>query len=179
MEARREQPSLARSDNRTVVESREDVDPATNVRYQRCADEDRVEGTRPQLRDIEIGLEAVDLSPERVSFDGHIHEAREWMRMTGDVFGNEDRTGTGSPDGHAFGRTVAQLLDEAVLARELTDRRALTARNDERVDRIELLRPADVDGFDADALERRQVLREVALETEDAGACGQRAGVTG
>src|SRR5207253_2889164 len=88
MEARREQPSLARSDNRTVVESREDVDPATNVRYQRCADDDRV-------------------------------------------------------------------------------------------DRIELLRPADVDGFDADALERRQVLREVALETEDAGACGQRAGVTG
>src|SRR5205807_5292234 len=130
-------------------------------------------GTRPQLRDIEIGLEAVDLSTERVSFDGHVHEAREWMRMTRDVFGNEDRTGTGSPDGHAFGRTVAQLLDEAVLARELTDRRALTARNNKPGDRIELPRPAATAGFDADRLARRTARPEAALEPEQPGACGQ------
>src|SRR5919201_5067055 len=96
--------------------------------------------------------------------------------MSGDVLRDEDRAGTRPPHRHSLGGAVAQLLDETVLARELADRRAFTARDDERVDRIELLGASHVHRFHADALERREVLREVALKTENAGARGQRAG---
>jgi len=54
--------------------------------------------------------------------------------------------------------------------RELADRRALAARNHQRIDLIELLRSAYVDGFGAQPLECVEVLAEVALEAEDAGA---------
>jgi len=53
---------------------------------------------------------------------------------------------------------------------ELPDRRAFAARDDERIDVIELLRTADVDRFGPESLERIDVLAKVALEAEDSGA---------
>jgi hypothetical protein len=73
---------------------------------------------------------------------------------------------------------VLELVDDPVLARELADRRALAARDDERVDVIELLGPAHVDAFHTETVERGEMFREVALKTENACACGQRAAIT-
>ncbi len=56
------------------------------------------------------------------------------------------------------------------MRRELPDRRALAAGNDERVDLVELLRTADIDRLGAEALEGLEMLAEVALQAEDAGA---------
>ena len=53
---------------------------------------------------------------------------------------------------------------------ELSDRGALSARNDERVDVIELFGTAHVDRLGAEPLEGREVFAEIALEPEDAGA---------
>ena len=53
---------------------------------------------------------------------------------------------------------------------ELADRGAFAAGNDERIDVIELLRPAHVDGVGPESLEGVEVLAEIALEAEDAGA---------
>jgi hypothetical protein len=54
--------------------------------------------------------------------------------------------------------------------RELADRRALAARDDEGIDVIELLGTADIDCLGPESLECFEVLAEIALETEDAGA---------
>src|SRR2546423_13591637 len=99
--------------------------------------------------------------------------------MAGNVLGDKDRAGARAPHRHAFGNAVLELVDDPVLARELSDRGALAAGDDQRVDLIELLGPSDVDAFHPEAIECGQMFREVALETEDASARGQRAAITG
>ena len=53
---------------------------------------------------------------------------------------------------------------------ELPDRRALAPGDDERIDLIELIGSAHIDGIGAESFEGVEVLAEVALKTEDAGA---------
>jgi hypothetical protein len=67
------------------------------------------------------------------------------MRMTRDVLGDEDRARARAPHEHAIGDAVLELVDDPVLARELSDRRALAAGDDERLDLVELLGSPDVD----------------------------------
>jgi hypothetical protein len=53
---------------------------------------------------------------------------------------------------------------------ELSDRGALSAGDDERVDRIELFGATDVDSIGPESPEGLDVLAEIALKAEDAGA---------
>ncbi|HEY4746871.1 MAG TPA: hypothetical protein VIH38_04870, partial [Steroidobacteraceae bacterium] len=91
VEARGEKPALARSNDRTVGKARENVDARTDSADPRRANEHGMERLRPELLHVEVRLERVDLSPERVPLDGHVHERRERVRMAGDLFRNEDR----------------------------------------------------------------------------------------
>src|SRR5437899_4791064 len=176
MEARCEKASLPRRDDRAVPQAREDLDAGSDAADARRADEHRVKGRAPELRDVEVRFEAVDLPAKGVALDGHVHERGERVRMAGHVLGNEDRPGAGAPDRHPLGDAVAELLDDPVLLRELADGRALTPGDDERIDLAELLRPAHVDRGDPEPTERGEVLREVALQPEDARARGQCGG---
>ncbi len=94
--------------------------------------------------------------------------------MTGHVLREEDRSGAGAPHRHPSLRALLELRDDPVVLRELADRRALAAGDDERVDVVELFRPAHVDAIGADGAQRAEVLAEVALEAEDADARGLR-----
>jgi hypothetical protein len=53
---------------------------------------------------------------------------------------------------------------------ELADGRALAAGDDERIDVVELIGAANIDGVGAESFEGVEVLAEVALKAEDAGA---------
>jgi hypothetical protein len=97
-------------------------------------------------------------------------ETIERMRVAGHIAGDEDGARAGPPDGHAVGDPLLELRDESVQERELADRRALPARNDERVDIVQLLRPANIDGVAAESLEGVEMLAEIALQAEDTGA---------
>ena len=133
-----------------------------------------MEGLGTERAHVEIGLEAVDLPAEGVALDRHVHESRERMGMAGHVRGDEDRTRAGPPHRHARRGALLELGDDPVVRGELADRRALAARDDERVDLVELLGAPHVDRLDAEVAQRREVLGEVPLETEDAGARGRR-----
>src|SRR5947207_4178117 len=167
MKARREKPSLFRGDDRTVGEASEDFDARPNATDSRRADEHSVERPFAERLNVEIGFERVELTTEGVAIDGHVHEGRERVRMVRNVLRDEDRAGARAPHRHAFGDAVLELVDDPVLARELPDRRALAAGNDQCVDLVELLGPADVDAFHAESIERGEVFSEIALETEN------------
>src|SRR2546425_510989 len=169
MEARGKQPSLPRGDDRVAC-FREHLDPRTDASDDRSADEHRVERIGPEYGDLEVRFEAIDLTAEGVALDGHVHERGERVRMAGHVLRHEDRPRARAPHRHPRGGAIAQLLDDPVLLRELSDRRALAARDDERVDLVKLLRAAHVDRFHTEPIERGEVLRKVALETQDTGA---------
>src|SRR5688572_6615762 len=94
------------------------------------------------------------------------------MRVTGTVLREKDRPRACPPHRHPGRRAVAELRDDPVVLRELADRGALAAGDDQRVDVVELLRPAHVDTVGADLAQRIQVLAEIALEAEDADASG-------
>src|SRR5439155_832514 len=97
-------------------------------------------------------------------------------RMTGHVLREEDRSGAGAPHRHPLCGTFAELRNDPVALRELPDRRALAARDDEPVDVVELLWPTHVDPLRTHAAEGGEVLAEIALETEDADARRRRGG---
>src|SRR5437870_889407 len=94
----------------------------------------------------------------------------ERMRMTWHNLREEDRSSAGAPHRHALCGAFAEFRGDPVVLRELADRRALAARDDERVDLVELLGAAHVDAFSADAAECGEVLAEIALKAEDADA---------
>ena len=124
----------------------------------------------PEHRHVEVRFKGIELTAERVAPDGDVHQPGQRMGMAGHVARDEDRAGAGPPHRHAVGHALIELRDEAVLRGELADRRALAAGDDQRVDVIELLGTADVDGLRTDALESLAMLAEVALQAEDAGA---------
>src|SRR5687767_2063797 len=134
MEGGREEIAIAHGNDRAVREPCEHGDAGPDARDLRRSDEDRVKGTPRQPLDIEVRFERVDLPAERIPLDGDIDQLRERMRMAGNVLREEDRSGAGAPYRHPVPRAFAQLRDDAVVLRELADRRALTAGDDERVD---------------------------------------------
>ena len=169
MERGRQEVRLTNSDDRAVVQGRKDLDLGTNGFDERSANEDRVERFHAQDRDGEVGFERIELATERVATHFDVHQLGERVRMTGHLARDEDRTGTRSPHRHALGDARPKLWDEAVVLGELADGRALATGYDERVDVVELLRPAHVHGGRAQAFEGVEVLAEVSLKSEDAG----------
>ena len=119
---------------------------------------------------VEIRFERIDLTPEGVALYGNVHHRGERVWMPRHVFREEDRARAGAPHRHPLAHALTQLRDDLVPRRELADRRALAAGDDERVDVVELLGSAHIDRVRADAAQRAQVFGEVALETEDADA---------
>src|SRR2546423_2729743 len=147
MEARGEQSALTCRDDGAVIKACEDFDARPNAADARRADEDRVEWRLAELLHVKVRFERVDLSPERVPFDGHVHERGERVRMAGDLLRDEDRARARAPHGHALGDAVLELVDDAVLARELAGRRAPAPRDDGALGAVERLKSAGVAAF--------------------------------
>ncbi len=170
VERRCHEGALTGRDDRAIAQLRQDLDAGSDRLDQRGADEDGVERICAEDRHIEIRFERVALPAERIPANADVHQAGERMRMTGHIAGDEDRAGTGTPHGHAGSDPRPKLWDEAVLLGELADRRALATWDHERVDVIELLGTAHIDGRGAESFEGVEMLAEVALKAEDAGA---------
>src|SRR5687767_12741988 len=98
------------------------------------------------------------------------------MRVPGNVLREEDRPRACPPHRHPGRGTFPQLRDDPVVLRELADRGALAAGNDQRVDVVELLRPAHVDTHDTDLSQRIEMRTEIALEADDVDVWRLRGG---
>src|SRR5207249_462889 len=81
VEARCKEPSLSRRDDGVVREASEHLHTRPDATDPRRADEHSVEGRLAERLYIEVSFERVDLTTERVAFDGHVHEGSERMRV--------------------------------------------------------------------------------------------------
>ncbi len=113
-------------------------------------------------RELEVGLEAGDLTAVRVARDLDVDQA-EMLAVEDDQAraGAEDRL-----------LEAADRVLEAVEAHQAHERRRLAAWHDEPVEPLELLRLAHLDRLRAEPPQHGRVLAEVPLESEDADPQG-------
>src|SRR5438132_3296717 len=143
-------------------------------------DEDAMERLLHAL-DLEVRLERLPLSTERVPVDGHVHEAEQprlrLVRLDPRVLREEDAARAGSHDRHGLvRRTPDDLVEEAKLDEELGDRRALAAGERQRIDAAQGLAPSYVDRIAGPPRvaprpgDLGHMLAHVALDTGHAGS---------
>ena len=123
-------------------------------------------------RDLEIGLERVDLAAERVALHRDVEPAEGLLSRdaVGDAVGEQDQPGARAVHRHARRDRVADRLAHAERARELVDDARLAAGDHEAVDARELGRAAHQVHVRAELGQHARVLADVALEGEDADA---------
>src|SRR4051794_37906400 len=113
-------------------------------------------------------LERVHLPAERVAPDRHVDRAEGLLvgAAVEDLGGEHDHAGAGAVRRHAVRDPLADRVGEPELDRQLADRGRLPARDDERVDVVELGGTAYRPGDRVALGQRVQVLAYVALEGE-------------
>src|SRR5881396_1428675 len=177
MEGGPDQVSLTGEDDSILVpRQRRAIAPGPQDRG--CSDEDAMERLLHAL-DLEVRLERLSLSPERVPVDGHVHEAEQpRLRLVGldpCVLREEDAARAGSHDWHGLVRRAPDdLVEEAELDEELGDRRALPAGDRQRIDAVQVLAASYADRVSGlpslvhRPSDRIDVLAHVALDTDHA-----------
>src|SRR5436305_6826754 len=91
-----EQMALLCGDDATVLQSRQDGDIGAGRLQDRRSDEDRVQRLLAELWDRQVGLEAVELAPERIAARGSIEKRKRRLALwppLGDLLCHEDRAG--------------------------------------------------------------------------------------
>lgn len=176
--------------HRMAVDRRQQLDGGTGPLDEWCTDEHRREGSIGIVdpRHHQIGLEAVDLTPEGVP--PHVDVDRTETPLVGPPV--EDRRPEqdhprARPEGRHAGRdTVGDRVEQAGGLEEHRHRRALASGKDEGVDGCQLLGGADLSRLGAERGQATGVGRERALQGEDAdlhavhlGASHASAGVYG
>src|SRR5262245_57849289 len=168
MERRREDRTLAYGDDPTRVgtglDPGENLDPVADLLDPGGANQHRVE-RRVERREVEIGLERVDLTAERVAAHRDVEPTERLLPHDPalDPVGEQDHPGTRAEGGHPAPKPLAQRLEQLERHRELVHGGALAAGEDEPVDPIELLAPAYGQRGRAGAGQHAQVLPYIAL----------------
>ncbi|CDN43164.1 hypothetical protein BN871_CM_00100 [Paenibacillus sp. P22] len=164
MERCRQQRSFAGSDYLAVMR-REDLDAAAYLADQWSADEHGSHRIVDAL-DGELRLEAFALAAECVAYDSHVHQAEMRLLAPLDRLGQDDKPCARSEQRLARFMELAQRVDEAVLAHQLADGRALAARDDKPVQLLQIFDSLDRDRFRAGSLETANVLCYGALQRQ-------------
>src|SRR5215218_1107299 len=146
---------------RLAVQLGEHLDLGPGLAHTRRTDEDTAQRLVLPF-ELEIGLEARDLSAVGVPVDGDVHEA--------EVLAVEDdhpRAGTEHRP-----TKPAQRVVQAVQPHEAHERRRLAAGNDQPIEAFELLRLPHLDRLDAQPAKHLRVLPEISLHSKNADAEG-------
>lgn len=176
MEGRRHQrPLLNGHDStggRTGANAREDLDALAGLLDPGSSNEDGME--RPGIRvgpgQIEIGLEAVDLSSERIAPNGDVETAESLLPTAGvqDSIGQHDHSRAGTQSGEAVVQTITKRLEHPERDREFGHRGRLAPRKHDSVETVEFLGAAHGAHLGAAAVQGGSMLTDIALEREDA-----------
>src|SRR6476469_9271823 len=90
------------------------------------------------FRNIQIRFERINLTTKRVPFDLYIHKTKQWL-VTTDIFRQEDRACTGSPDRVAL-TELFQRFHQVIRHRQLANRCRFPARDDQSIQPMQLFR---------------------------------------
>ena len=101
--------------------------------YPRSTNEYRTQGSVAQAVHVEVGLEALHLAPERVPARPHVEQPEV-------VAVEHDQAGAGSEHRGARAHEVAKRLGQALALDAERHRGGLAARDDQRVEAVEVLR---------------------------------------
>jgi len=154
---RREQEPAVPHEYRLLGELAEDFDFGAERTNPRRTNEDTAK--RPSVaREVDIGLEALHLAPVGVPVDLELSEAKV-------LTVEHDHPRAGAQDRPAI---LADRLIEAVETRQVHDRRRLATRDDEAVQRVEILRQANRDDIGTESLESYSVLAKRPLQSQNA-----------
>jgi hypothetical protein len=121
------------------------------------ADEDRAQRLVADPLDLQVGLEALQLTAEGVAPGARIEESKVLAVA-------DDQPGAGSEDRPAGLVVGPQRRLQPGRFDPLDDRRALAARDNKAVEAIELLRRADLGDVGAELAQGAGVRLEIALQ---------------
>src|SRR4051795_6823550 len=144
--------------HRVPVHLREHLDPVTGLIYPGCPNEHRAQGVA-EAGEVEIGLEALKLAPERVAARRHVEHAEM-------VAVEHDHPRAGGEDRGAARGKLAQWLGEALALDPERHRGRLAARHDQPVQTLEVLGRLHEAAIGAELREDPAVRLEIALEGE-------------
>src|SRR5262245_2463105 len=160
---RRHQDAALAQQHGLAVELGKHVDVRSHLRDPRRADEDASQ--RPLVTvEVEVGLEARHLAAIGVARDLEVDHTEV-------VAVEQDHPRTGAEDGP---RKPPDRILESVQPDEPHDRGRLSARDDQAVEPVELLRLAHFDRLRAKPAQHRRVLAEVPLYRQDADSHAEK-----
>ena len=157
-----------RAEHGLPVDGGEHADIVTDRVDDWRANEDPVERLI-ESRDIELSLEGIDLAAVPVAAR-HDRNGRQTVLVGTavlDPFRAQNQAGTGTEDRHPVGHPPTKRIEHVALHEQHRHRGRLTARNDERVDRCQLIVGLDLARFDTEIPKDREVRSEGALERQD------------
>ena len=158
MEGNAEQAALAGRDG-VSVDGREQLDARPVLADPRRPDEHRAQRSLAEPGHVEIRLEGMDLTPERIAIAAHVHD-RQVIAI------EHDQAGAGAEDRDATRGERAQRRGEPLALDPERHRRRLAAGHHQPVEPVEIGRHAHLARPRAELAEHAPVRREAALERE-------------
>jgi hypothetical protein len=104
--------------------------------------------------DVEIYLEAIQLSAEGVATRSNVHQIQcrlAFQPALGDTVGQQNRAGTGAPQRHAALRSLTDRVKQLVHHQQLADRRAFATRNNKTINELKMFRQPHLQCWRANA----------------------------
>ena len=171
MERRSQQCPLADRDDPTRARvGAEYLDIRAGLLYPRRPDEYSAQRGAGHSLQLDVTFERVHLTAERVPPHRHIDSAERLLPVdpVDQPVRQHDHPGTAAERGQAGLYPLAHRLHQVERHGQLPDRGGLAARDDQAVDLVELLWPADLHRRGARGGQRAQVLGDVTLQREHA-----------
>ena len=149
----------------TVFQATEDLNIRTYRSYHRGPNEYAVKRSSFEAGNLQLLLEAVNLTAERVALNDHIHDAQNRL-VHSHVASHEDQAATRSPHGQGVGPSF-QSFQKSVGPGKFADGRAFSAMEDQSVQSFQLLRKPHLDGFYSELFQNEAMFLKIALKRQN------------
>ncbi len=176
MKGCRKHRTLPRGDDalrlqRWMLIARQYLDLRADARYERRSDEYPTEGPMGLLEgwDIEIHLEAVNLSTKSVAFNDDVHGS-DTRLVAPYLTCQQDQACTGAPEGETTQRQIFDRIQQFMLDCKLAHDGALAAWKHQPIQMHQLRRQPHLDRLGTHSIEPTNVLAKITLKRQHADA---------
>src|SRR5581483_2589695 len=164
--------ALFHGDDSSVLDPGEDFNALAHRFDHGSANEHGVDGLVADGGKYKILLEAVHLTTKGVSSNGNVKALEPWDRFAIHPLCQNDHPSAGTEHGEATRDRIAEIRLETEFGHEEADRGAFTAGNDQSVEPVQVLWPADFNSVGSETGKDFAVFSKGALESDDPDAHG-------